>query len=296
MSYTKQNFLSGQVVTHDNLNRMENGIVAAGNAANLLDNSNFADPVNQRGNSSYSSVAYTIDRWFLNAGTLKVVSGGITLTGASDLASSAVQRVAKLEDGVYTFAANVDGEVVVLVVNVSGESMTNVNNSNCSYAGGYLSAGYSTGYKTYNFLIRAEIGYTKTFRWTALYKGEYTKDTLPDYVPKGYAKEFAECRRYFASPVGRFTPVAMTSASNARMCLMMEAPMRVVPTATLLNKDNILLNISGSGKTLGVTAASTYSMEGSLVYVDLTCSGGASSNLYATGTTFLTSIALSADT
>jgi hypothetical protein len=31
----------------------------------------------------------------------------------------------------------------------------------------------------------------------ALYEGEYTIETLPPYIPKGYAAELAECQRYF---------------------------------------------------------------------------------------------------
>ena len=38
---------------------------------------------------------------------------------------------------------------------------------------------------------------TITIKWAALYEGSYTADTLPPYVPKGYAAEFAECRRYY---------------------------------------------------------------------------------------------------
>lgn len=33
--------------------------------------------------------------------------------------------------------------------------------------------------------------------WAALYEGVYTADTLPPYVPKGYAAELAECQRYY---------------------------------------------------------------------------------------------------
>lgn len=36
-----------------------------------------------------------------------------------------------------------------------------------------------------------------TVEWCALYEGEYTVETLPPYVPKGYAAELLECRRYF---------------------------------------------------------------------------------------------------
>ena len=34
-------------------------------------------------------------------------------------------------------------------------------------------------------------------KYIALYTGAYTLDTLPPYVPKGYAAELAECRLYY---------------------------------------------------------------------------------------------------
>ena len=48
---------------------------------NLLDNWYFGNPVNQRGQTSYSNAGYTIDRWKLTSGSVEVVSGGITLNG-----------------------------------------------------------------------------------------------------------------------------------------------------------------------------------------------------------------------
>lgn len=33
--------------------------------------------------------------------------------------------------------------------------------------------------------------------WAALYEGSYTAETMPEYHPKGYWAEFAECMRYF---------------------------------------------------------------------------------------------------
>lgn len=291
--YETQNFLEGDILTHEQLNHMEKGIIAATPARNLLDNSNFAEPVNQRGNTTYTSAAYTIDRWYLNnSGTLKIVSGGIKLTGGSSENGSLVQRLASLTDGTYTFAANVEGAIKTLIFKVEGTTVTYVDSSNKSYEGGYLAAGYSTGYKTYNFQIRADTGYTKTFKWVALYEGAYTADTLPPYVPKGFAVEYAECQRYFISPVGRFTPIVLTATTTARMTITTTAPMRKVPTATLLNGDNIILN-NGSGKVLSVTSVAVDSMEGNRVYLSLTCSEGPQ---YAAGSTFVTSISLSADT
>ena len=56
---------------------MHNGI-----GRNILDNWYFANPVNQRGQSSYStSGAYTIDRWKLTSGSVTVGQSGITLNG-----------------------------------------------------------------------------------------------------------------------------------------------------------------------------------------------------------------------
>ena len=40
-------------------------------------------------------------------------------------------------------------------------------------------------------------GGTGDIFWAALYEGTYTADTLPPYVPKGYAAEMMECQRYY---------------------------------------------------------------------------------------------------
>lgn len=76
------------------MNHIEDGIVAAADAQslggkapeyylqprNLLDNSDFTNPVNQRGKTSYTGSVYTIDRWKLwtNATSLTINNGYIT--------------------------------------------------------------------------------------------------------------------------------------------------------------------------------------------------------------------------
>ena len=52
MAYSKQNFQNGQILTAANLEKMENGIIAGQGVHNLLDNSDFRNPVNQRGVTS----------------------------------------------------------------------------------------------------------------------------------------------------------------------------------------------------------------------------------------------------
>ena len=74
--------------------------------------------------------------------------------------------------------------------------------------------------------------------WIALYEGSYTADTLPPYVPKGYASEFAECRRYykrFTSPNAAIICAGYVTGSTK--CIYFNAPdnqpMRIVkPSCT----------------------------------------------------------------
>ena len=84
MAYSKQNFQNGQILNAANLEAMENGIIAGQGAENLLDNSNFRDPVNSRGKNTYSNEGneYTIDRWETQVGTnISIENGYINIFG-----------------------------------------------------------------------------------------------------------------------------------------------------------------------------------------------------------------------
>lgn len=53
--------------------------------------------------------------------------------------------------------------------------------------------------ETMNGVVNVVVYNTETIKieWSALYEGSYTADTLPPYVPKGYAAEMMECQRYY---------------------------------------------------------------------------------------------------
>ena len=61
---------------------------------NLLDNWYFGNPVNQRGQTEYATLGYTIDRWKLERGSIAVENGYITL-------QNAILRIL-LEDELFT--------------------------------------------------------------------------------------------------------------------------------------------------------------------------------------------------
>ena len=150
---------------------------------NLLDNSDFRNPVNQRGLTTYNTKwEYTIDRWIVasastdGALSLDITDSGITITNTTGN-SYFIQRLPKALitfGNTYTLACQKsDGTIVVTTV-----------------------AGFEEiGGESYQIVYVIPSGVTIV--WAALYEGSYTADTLPPYVPKGYAAELAECKRYY---------------------------------------------------------------------------------------------------
>lgn len=162
---------------------------------NLLDNSDFRNPVNQRGQTSYSGIwEYSIDRWAAwrnssNPGIVSVVSGGIT----PSFPGMVVQRIeSKYIDSskIYTFAAMTGDGLLVLSGKIASTTKGTTNANNGIYFG------YTASNDVCQFMLVAKANASK-FVWAALYEGSYTADTLPPYVPKGYVAELAECHRYF---------------------------------------------------------------------------------------------------
>lgn len=162
-------------------------IKMVGNPYNFFDNSDFRNPVNQRGQKSYLGLYsgvkeknYTIDRWlnyfgnvdiYVEDGHLRIVNN-TTYTqyieqrfpyGTFD-SSKVYTIVKKGTDGVY--------EVVRATIN-------HYPNEGLDVVSLYIRPGE----------VQLE--------WVALYEGEYDYTNFPVYHPKGYATELAECKRYF---------------------------------------------------------------------------------------------------
>ncbi len=170
---------------------------------NLLDNSNFANPVAQAGlNGAHGSAAYLCDRWSAYGVTGEQKNGYIELTGS--IASS---RITQNLDGVagktVTVAAKVtgSGRVYVGVYYTVGGTQSSVTkavsapNGIISARGTIPSNAESIGFRIYP--DNNGEGLSANVYWAALYEGEYTDDNLPPYMPKGYAAEMMECQRYY---------------------------------------------------------------------------------------------------
>ena len=67
----------------------------------------------------------------------------------------------------------------------------------------------------------------------ALYEGEYTAETLPPYVPKGYAAELAECLIYYRKiKANNETFPGYAANGVAYAFIALTQTMRISPTVT----------------------------------------------------------------
>jgi hypothetical protein len=201
---------------------------------NLLDNSDFRNPVNQRGQTTCDKNGYWIDRWkHSNIAYLDIKDGciGINATGSTIGGLTQVIADASLYDGkkltLAVCAKSAGAGKIRVSMPYVGEKQ------NVQLSSDWAVYTYTATFKVNNYNmvgVYAESGSAIDVKWAALYEGEYTAETLPEYQSKGYGAELAECRRYYQRYGGeaytKFGFGVAVSASNARV-LMPILPMRI---------------------------------------------------------------------
>ena len=250
---------------------------------NLLDNSYFVDPINQRGQTSYTGICYSIDRWYGTPSSTTVNSGYVSIVkGTSDYALW-VQYCPQIIAGKqYTLAIKkTNGEIAVLPFTAAtdmGEVKTTFTTETEE-----ITARYSSGKSMYYVGISNVGDTTISIEWAALYEGEYTADNLPPYVPKGYAAELAECMFYDQEFVARqaYSPFGWAFALNdtsARLVLPLLAPMRkdIAPSINLSGT----LSLNGYGTSGEVSGATIDQYSDNAIRINLTSSGLTAGSFY----------------
>ena len=170
---------------------------------NLLDNSDFTNPVAQAGvGGSHGNQAYALDRWILTSGTVSYQSSiGLALNGTI---------TQKLEH-------SPTGTVSAFVGMASGQA-------SISYSGGAVTITSAGG----------------IVAWAALYDGIYSDDTRPDYHSKGYTAELAQCQRYYRDIYLRGATGFLLETNKAVFNLDF-IEMRIAnPTVQVITGDNIV--------------------------------------------------------
>lgn len=220
---------------------------------NLLDNSDFRNPVNQRGQDSYTGAfGYCIDRWTRSANaTVNVTSGGVKIVAASAGNGMFSQSIIATPDMVgkkFTLAyclgngsiGCVTFPVNTITVSANTKLSENIVTDGNSIGYVYMLPG---GIMQVQFLVYSSK--TATIQWAALYEGEYTTETLPEYKSKGYAAELAECQRYYL-PNGEYSWSTMHVASGYAFCsIKLPVTMRVIPSIIENPKKKFMVYVDG---------------------------------------------------
>ena len=204
---------------------------------NLLDNSNFLDPVNQRGASSgtVDAWSYFIDRWLATDASMTYTlnSDGIQLTAGNAWIAQNVDFKKMRNDTTYTFAIGfIDGTIsqctgAIPSATTSWTVFASNNDDNC-----YIRMAKTENAISCSFKPKKAV----TVKWAGVYEGAYNANTLPPYVSKGYAAELMECQRYFVL-VSRNNAMLSgntgdASGQGARIFLPLGTKMRTNPTAS----------------------------------------------------------------
>ena len=193
MAYSKQNFQDGQILNAANLEAMENGIIAGQSAYNLLDNSDFTNPVNSQGKTSWADWNnYTVDRWIFRNNHVQQASTGVSGMSITT-GSSEIYFEQPFDESTKQFYI---GKPLTLVFSTNeGLLIKKWTVVDGSYSRDPIGNFQMTIGCLTNFWIDLVVPANKTINiyWAALYEGSYTAETLPPYVPKGKRVEMLNC-------------------------------------------------------------------------------------------------------
>ena len=211
---------------------------------NLLDNSDFAHPIAQAGvNGAHGATEYAVDRWNRTSGaTVSQAADGLKIVSDKTNWTAGIQQriEAKRFADVMTFAVRGVFPVACRLFVYIGSGTTN-------FGTAYFQGDAAertlvlkltkpdglTGDEVVNVYISPDTGSTGTaavVRWAAIYEGEYTAETLPPYVPKGYAAELAECLRYYRRITATNETFAGYCANGVSYCMIPLQTMRIKPS------------------------------------------------------------------
>lgn len=224
-----------------------------GYAYNLLDNSDFKNPVNQRGATTVSAGGYFIDRWAVKQSGVSASLGqsGMTISNSrSDNTAGYIEQV--LPDNVvnstthagktYTIAAKANGKIDCATATIPNSATINVDSVN------QIMLLYSqSAAKWVARCVVNQSGHQMTIEWMALYEGSYTADTLPPYQPKGYAVELAECKRYYELLDSGTSQFVRAYKDDAIAFCIDYYEKRAVPVISMTGALGNALNVAGVG-------------------------------------------------
>ena len=228
---------------------------------NYLDNSNFLQFVAQSGvGGNYGGKNYAGDRWILVNGTVT----GTKNENGDDWTAITLNGTIK-----QVLATIPDGEHVCGVEMVSGTAQISYNNGAVT--------------------ITSSGGVIKN-------AGLYSGSVLPEYQPKGYGAELAECQRYYMTGLGEHIVGHAVVKDDKNFYIVIPTPrsMRICPTVIIENADNIIFGTTSSYQICGISGVKAVEKKDTGVLIVLNMDKEAPQH-YATGSTFSTLLTFDAN-
>ena len=175
--------------------------------SNLLDNWYFGNPVNQRGQTSYTAAGYGIDRWYLNlssstAGGIQILDDCIQFiaNGGTHIIEQRIEGLEDISGKTVTLSVLVDTFGLVSVTTVLGSIKYKYFNGSTA-SDGYMSVEQkssgivsivigSNGTTRKVYAAKLELGTTQTLAHQE--NGVWVLNEIPNY-----GEQLARCQRYF---------------------------------------------------------------------------------------------------
>lgn len=234
------------------------------NAVNLSDNSDFEHFVAQAGiGGNHGTQAYAGDRWILDNGAV---------TGDAR------------EDGNGYTNITLNGTIRQIV-----ENAPDVGTAAIEMVSGTADISYVNGEIT----ITSNGGAIKNVR---LFKGTYTVDNMPEYQPKGYGAELAECQRYYVQfnlGTGDSLGGGWSYGNSSRIAVFLPTELRIFPSIICSNASN--LGIIYNGRKYAASQIGIHGYRESLVIINITSNINANWGNVSTRVEGAFTIAFSAD-
>lgn len=234
---------------------------------NLLINSNFGNPVNQRGEITKTSQGYWIDRWKKDGITTATIKEGhIELSagaGSAELSMHQYLECAKeiLGKKITFSVKEYGGDVVSLTTDIP-KKFPNATEVIAKKATEkiVLKIEMTSAEKT-RVIIGVPSNKSVSLEWAKLELGS----SLTNYAARTYSEEFLMCQRFYQKRYVKDAKLLRVAEDHLRFGVSISPKMRTTPTVDASNVV-VLKNNSDSGK--GFTVSAGGADEG---MVELTC-------------------------
>lgn len=209
---------------------------------NLLDNTNFFNPINQRNQTSYSNTAaapkYSIDRWQVLGGTFDVQTRTYTSNSTLGIYGNQFRQYIPLGDisigDTITVSSVVNNTKYVFTTTVPQYGVTVANAP-------FL---LETTWGGFKIITREEqhavllsmvvnVSQSITIDWIKMEFGNFATP----YVPKGYGAELAECLRYYQKLNINYRGEAFNVGDGEKYFTTISFyPMRTIPSVNIISQ------------------------------------------------------------